>query len=838
MRRFLLIMIGVCLRCIVCAGQLEAKLAELASGALQHERVYLHLDNTSYYHGDRIWFKVYLVGGDLDGKAAQSHTVYVELLTPGGEVIDTKVLKTSDGKAHGDFLLTRLPFYPGFYEVRAYTKYMLNFGEDEVFSRVIPIFDSPKTEGDFSSRKVRKYGTGLFTYKRRKPKAGRTLNVKFYPEGGNLVDGVRSRVAFEATDRTGHPVEVTGRIVEAHGGAEITAFKTMNAGKGVFTYMPRDVAVKAVVNYEGKTYSFNLPESLREGYVMDVDALGDEDSIMVTVSRGGQHAVRDTLGIALMSRGTLRNYVIVSGYFQEPVNVNFAADNLPAGVGSVVLFDRTGEIVAQRMIFRHDYGRINADCSFDKPHYGPHDPVELKITLTEADGRPFNGSFSLSVTNADDDIVWRRDVMTDLLLMSDLKGYVADPQYYFEADDTTRRAALDLLMMVQGWRRYDPTPSALNYEPERSGIEATGVVRDYRKRPRPGVELSALLVKMTPEGEEKPASNGLLTTDSFGRFSFVADVDGEWSLILAARENGKPKDYSIALDRKFSPEPRPYSFTDLELVTAEADPGSEVMPEPVMPADTVGKLINDVARIDGRVVKLPEIVVKEKKRTDEADRRRARLKSYAYYDVKSGLDDMRDEGAFIGDDIHQFLLNLNRDFYRVYDYYGEEWLEYKGRMPLFVVDYRPTWHRVEELGRYKHVRLEAIKGMYVSEDYSIIAKYADPRISPQDLPRAYGCAVFVETYPDDEAPADPGKGVRKTRIHGYSSPAEFYSPDYSMLLPEPDYRRTLYWAPDVTTDEEGRVVVRFYNGSQARSLKADMQGVSAGQFLTGETRSR
>ena len=78
-----------------------------------------------------------------------SKTLFVELLNPGGEIMDKRKLKIENGQCHGEFTLNHLPFYSGFYEVRAYTKYMLNFGEDIIFSRLQPVFNKPKVEGNF-----------------------------------------------------------------------------------------------------------------------------------------------------------------------------------------------------------------------------------------------------------------------------------------------------------------------------------------------------------------------------------------------------------------------------------------------------------------------------------------------------------------------------------------------------------------------------------------------------------------------------------------------------------------------------------------------------------------
>lgn len=117
-----------------------AYLIDNFSKYIPQEKVYMQFDNTSYYQGDNIWFKCFLVTSDLHPATDLSKTLYVELLNPGGEVIDKRTLKIENGQCHGDFTLNQIPFYSGFYEVRAYTKYMLNFGGGYHFLKTVAGF--------------------------------------------------------------------------------------------------------------------------------------------------------------------------------------------------------------------------------------------------------------------------------------------------------------------------------------------------------------------------------------------------------------------------------------------------------------------------------------------------------------------------------------------------------------------------------------------------------------------------------------------------------------------------------------------------------------------------
>lgn len=174
------------------------------------EKVYLHFDNTGYFEGETIWFKATVLRTDSLSATHLSRVLYVELVSPSGEVVSTQKLCLADGQASGSFRLDRL-LHSGFYEVRAYTRYMLNFDAACVFSRVLPVFGKPREEGRYECRMDER------GYARRQPSlrvadtvATGRMSVRFYPEGGCRVRGLACRVAFEVTGGDGLPLAATG----------------------------------------------------------------------------------------------------------------------------------------------------------------------------------------------------------------------------------------------------------------------------------------------------------------------------------------------------------------------------------------------------------------------------------------------------------------------------------------------------------------------------------------------------------------------------------------------------------------------------------------------------
>ena len=465
--------------------------------ALPQEKVYLHLDNTSYYQGDKIWFQAYVVTAD-NKPTALSRTLYVELLNAGGTVVNKATLPIVNGRCNGDFALNHLPFHSGFFEIRAYTKYMTNFGEDVIFSRVIPVFDKPEKEGNFVEKKMLRMRTKNSRYIVKREWEERTDNVtlKFFPEGGNLVTGITSQVAFEATDKGGAPLEVKGRIVSKSGDSK-GEFTTKHEGRGVFEYTPAD-GDKAEVEYQGKNYKFDLPKAQEQGAVMRVDNISMRDSVKIVIKKS-ENLTADLMGAAVMSGGKLFNFSLMDFSEEDSFTFTFSKRRLPAGVARIVLTDPEGNIVADRLFFANKGKRGTISIESDKDSYEPFDKVKLTLSTNDYAGRPMLSPISLSVRDNKNEVEARSSMLVDLLLMSEIKGYVHNPFYYFEADDEEHHAALDNLLMVQGWRRYNwnwwsgKEAFDLKYMPEQ-GIEVHGQILRYgTDKPMTDIQLSSLL---------------------------------------------------------------------------------------------------------------------------------------------------------------------------------------------------------------------------------------------------------------------------------------------------------------------------------------------------------
>lgn len=456
------------------------------------ERVYLHFDNTSYYKGEHIWYKAYVVDDATLQPSDMSRILYVELVNPIGYPVETQKLMVRNGQASGSFLL-KDTLNAGFYEVRAYTAWMLNFaqgnghgwfnltsilskefygerlqhylkGNAGIFSRVFPIYEKVE-KGQYGVRRMPRLpkATGSIesTPKDR-------LKIDFYPEGGNMVRDVPTRVAFQAHTTEGRTLNIEGRLVRK--GKEIGTFKTDYGGRGVFSVtadendeseeeMTRGLKLK--VDYEGKTYTFSLPKSHRRGYVLNV--FRTSDGWRATIARNSDTPGRQ-LGLSVTSRGSTLYSGVVDMRQDKEAQLKISDKSLQTGVNIFTVFDPEGKVIAQRQVFvnNHDMDgmRLKVDMAAqDMASLEPNGKITLQCQVTTPDGNPVSGrnKFSLSVTDSQfhDGTYADDNVLSYLLLSSEVKGFIPHPEYYFESDDNEHRAALDQLLMVQGWTRYD-----------------------------------------------------------------------------------------------------------------------------------------------------------------------------------------------------------------------------------------------------------------------------------------------------------------------------------------------------------------------------------------------
>ncbi|MCR4916366.1 MAG: hypothetical protein K6A96_11485 [Prevotella sp.] len=494
-----------------------AEIEELLREAPVQEKIYVHMDNTCYFKGDTVWYKAYVVRADDLTYTDMSRITYVELLSPDGMMVERQMLVTSPkGWTAGNFVLQD-SLYSGYYEIRAYTRWMMNFrvthreynyldrlafydrrmADDffrdygTLYSRVFPVYERPATPGSYDEKYV------VSRPKMRLDKELKErLHVSFYPEGGHLIAGTRCRVAFEAYDEEGQQVDIEGQL----NGMPI---RTEHEGRGAFMVdVPEKGGFKADFRYEDKDYHFDLPKVEEQGCALTLHDGDDQMTAELTL----KGTVSEEYAVVVLCRGILKVFRRIRPDGEGRCKVSIDKSELPTGVCDLIVIDAEGHPLADRLFFvdNHDYADGGITVSGLKSEYKPLEQAE--ITLQAPVGTEH---ISVSVRDGatDEPTYDTGNIMTDLLLSSELQGFIPHADYYFESDDEQHRRHLDLLMMVQGWRRYDYQELAdtipLRYEPEQM-ITVEGGVYPYESDEDFTDLTAGDLVKMiedSPEGK-------------------------------------------------------------------------------------------------------------------------------------------------------------------------------------------------------------------------------------------------------------------------------------------------------------------------------------------------
>jgi len=818
------------------------RLIQSFSDEYPQEKVYLHFDNTSYYLGETIWFKGYVVRSDHQSLTTLSKVLYVELLNAEGHLLDTRKLKIENGQCHGDFRLNPAQ-YGGYYEVRAYTRYMLNFADGNLFSRVFPVYDKPKKEGEYKTTITERAPSQRIEQKRPVYKQDHKLELTFFPEGGSLINGLRSKVAFRATTGEGEDVALNCTLYKNRKDS-ISSFSTIHQGMGNFEFRPDTSKYTVVTNWKGKQYEFPLPLALPSGITMSVDN-SDEDDIYILIAKPSDLKSQH-LGVTITCRGALYGSDAFEMNADSVMGLNFPKRKLPDGVTQITLFDAQGKILSERLVFVNHHSQLKFSGNQSKIQYQPFEPVSLSFQLKDNKDVPVETSFSLSVRDAGTCSMQPQadNVLTGLLLSSEVKGYIANPGYYFESDSPEHRIALDLLMLVQGWSRYSWKQMAgvekiVQKQPLEDALYLDGsVVSLILRKPKPFMNFSMILLG------DSTSQHAICKTDSAGNFCFaLRDFSGTARLILQTKDDQKKIETFIKLNRQFSPTLRPYSFAEQnEKQVYKVIKDSVVVIDTLTPGfdDELKKLLlkkSTKLSMTQRINMLKQVTVKAKGMP---------VKISAKYEVEKEIDRRTDIAEWLPADLN-ILLNFSSQYYHDGQYKSKkvifisekskqivsdvsDLLEGNDAQNTFSTDSKSSSESsqsVKKESKWLSPNLDEIESVTFIEDYASIFRLYRGTGIIEPSTTCIGLIKLKKNYVKEPY------SIRNTNFDGFTVSRSFFSPQYdkTVLPDEKDYRRTLYWNPDVQSNKDGKATVTFYNNGFCKLMLINAETVTANGLI-------
>lgn len=556
--------------------------AAVVNNLFPQERVYLHFDNTAYYLGETMCFKAYVTEGVKDVPSTLSKVLYVELVAPEGYVVETKKYKIDEkGCCNGEFELKPL-LLSGYYEIRAYTRYMLNWGKEAIFSRVFPIFDKVNGDNwDFKNMLDRRRG---FMYRGEWVTSDLPeVELKFYPEGGHLIEGIETTVAYELRGEDGIAGEDTVYIYADKKLLQKT--KPTHAGKGTFVLTTQTgVKYHAEVKRGKKEHKFDLPKIEKEGVAI---AVTDEQQ-KVSIKVSNNLAASTALGMGILHRGELSHY---QNYYSDIDSKIFTIDkdSLREGVNRVIIFVDDSLPLAERQFFvmhkniqpgDRETVKLKVTANGEPLHklsLKPHE--KFSVTIEREDGKPIEEnaelSFSISDAAGRQQTSYTHNMYSYLLLGSELKGYIPDAARYFDPANKNRAKELDLLMLTNGWTSYDWSKLARKDikldQPLEKGITVKGTFYKKEKNKKWGqlgrftlIPQKNLNMKFEICYEDSIVSNYEFATDEKGTLQlqtedFYGKKIGAITPLLASDQIVDSL-YTYSLDRYYSPEFRLYDY--------------------------------------------------------------------------------------------------------------------------------------------------------------------------------------------------------------------------------------------------------------------------------------
>ncbi|WP_428327617.1 carboxypeptidase regulatory-like domain-containing protein [Mucilaginibacter sp.] len=450
------------------------------------EKTYLQFDKPFYATGDTIYFKAYVTGGPKHILSQLSRVLYAQLTDEQGHVNQYIKLKLTDGLAWGDFALADT-LKEGNYHISAFTNWMRNAGSEYFFKQTIPIV----------STQNKKVPEGGDIYNKTATVASAKPDIQFFPEGGTLTEGLKTKIAFKAVAPDGAGIDVSG-IITDNENKTVSSFTATHLGMGYTEFTPKKgKTYQAVINYtDGKSNTITLPPAQNTGYQLAIDNTTDKNNIKLNIA-----AVPNNNAEPIVLIGQNNGVIYYSGYITNTKRFSaiIPKSDFPTGIIQFTLFTKAGEPLNERLVFVNNNDPLKISLKTDKNSYSGRQKATISIGVKNSLNNPSTGSFSVAVTdesNVHAAEMQETSILSNLLLTSDLRGNIENPDYYFNDTNQQTEKDLDLLLMTQGYHRFewkqvltDSNKNLPAYQPEKN-LQISGHIKSQNGKPIVGGKIT------------------------------------------------------------------------------------------------------------------------------------------------------------------------------------------------------------------------------------------------------------------------------------------------------------------------------------------------------------
>jgi hypothetical protein len=777
------------------------------------EKIYVHFDKPAYNTGETIWFKSYVFTGITPSRV--SRNFYAELLDQSGKVLQQKVLPIYEASSAGHFdLPANLPATVIF---RAYTTWMLNFDTSFLFSKTIRILNKSTPQGGATAA-----AANITAAKQPAVAAGSSstpaVSLRFFPEGGDLVNDLESVVAVKVTDVFGLPVSAQGAIKDASG-ATVATFGTVHDGMGRFTLEPQagKTYYAEWVDEKKQSHKTPLPAAKSTGVTLQCAATGSRQAFIIKRSQEAPDDLKTLylLGyfnsqVVYKARLNLQQNFMVSG--------SIPLEGIPTGMIQMTLFDANWKPLAERIAF------VNKEDYFFTTRVVPtakNTERRGKNTLVIDVPDTLKANLSISITDAglskaDPDA---DNIVSHLLLSGDLRGNINNPYYYFTGNDDTVRSHLDLVMLTNGWRRFKwddlaagklpvikfPLENYLSLNANLTGVLQSQVPKNTQLNVfLQAKDSSRQLFFLAMDSTGKFKQDGLVFFDTVQVFYQFNNSKHLANKAVVNFSNGTWKSGPVIKPDTAWRVPIPLDTSLLNRGRFFASEAERIKPE-----------------LEKKVKVLETVTVKAKQKSKQQimdERYASGLFSGGDATTFDLTDDVSALGAY---NILSYLQGRVAGLQITTGGQGSQ-LQWRGATPSLFLNEMP-------------VDVSQIENIPVS-DIAYVKAFRPPFFGAVGGGAGGAIAIYTKKGGDNTSSNSSISGLDKTRLTGYATPKEFYSPDYSKESAQnelPDIRSTLYWAPYILTDKNNhKITLNFFNNDVSKRLRIILEGINEEGQLT------
>jgi hypothetical protein len=639
------------------------------------------------------------------------------------------------------------------------------------------------------------------------------VDVQFFPESGELVDGIRSRVGFKAVGADGLGKNVSGYISD---GAKnkVVEFKSEHAGMGHFRIQPKiaDTFTATVIFEDGSEKTFALPRVLPQGYVLSTNN-NDPENLNITVTTNKPLQFNERFTVVAQMNGFVY-YVARNTVEAKTFSTSVPKKKFPTGIVQVTLFDADNNPVAERLVFINHSDLLGIDVKASKAETKKREKVTLSFDVKDKKNQPTISSLSVSVLD-ESKVPYDEDkettIISNLLLTSDLKGFIEKPNYYFTDINEDKVRQLDILLLTQGWRRFEwknilGSFPDLSFRPE-TNVEISGRVKTMSGKPVVGGKVTLL----SSAGDIFSLDT---LSDSKGEFRFPdLYFSDSTKFIIQARNEKDRKNVVIELNTL----PAQLVTKNKNEALVEINVNKSMMPY----LENSKNQFDELRRygLINKSIMLAEVKVVEKK---------PELKN------SSNLNGAGHADAVIKRDVLQNCYSFPECLQgRVAGIFVERGVVYssrsvmssirRGMLPMQVIVDGMQWD-AEFVSSINPNEIESVEVLKSGGYTAIYGMMGGGGVLVINTRRANVSNDYKNYAP----------GVLSYNPKGFYKAREFYAPNYDDPATNEkvgDLRTTVYWNPNVLTDSTGRASVSFFNADGLGNYKVIVEGINSNGSL-------